>query len=87
MLRLRPILNSVALPSHVYVLEVTKKEVAVLACGFSDVTPADLPAGTPKTLDEALAFNPPDHELKNRSASGPSTGAMQGVSFRDRLRT
>ena len=41
----------------------------------------ELPKGTPKTLDEALGFNQPDHELMNRSSSGPSTGAMRGVQF------
>jgi hypothetical protein len=65
----------------VYVLEVTKKAVALLACGFAEVARVELPKGTPRTLDEALGFKAPDHDLMNRSASGPSTGAMQGVQF------
>jgi len=78
---IRPILASLALPSTVYVLEVTKKAATLLACGFTGVTPVELPEGTPKTLDEALGFKAPDHDLINRSAAGPSTGAMQGVKF------
>jgi hypothetical protein len=78
---LRAILPSLELPAHVYVLEVTKKSVALLACGFSAVVPIDLPTGTPKTLDEALGFKAPDHDLMNRSAAGPSSGAMRGVQF------
>ncbi len=78
---IRPILASLALPSTVYVLEVTKKAVTLLACGFTGVTAIGLPEGTPKTLDEALGFKAPDHDLINRSAAGPSSGAMQGVQF------
>jgi Bacterial archaeo-eukaryotic release factor family 3 len=76
-----PILNSLALPPHVYVLEITKKAVAMLACGFSDVTSVEFPQGTPTTLDQAMEFDAPDHDLKNRSSAGPSVGAMPGVSF------
>ncbi len=78
---IRPILASLALPSTVYVLEVTKQAATLLACGFTEVTAIGLPEGTPKTLDEALGFKAPDHDLINRSAAGPSSGAMQGVQF------
>jgi hypothetical protein len=79
---IRPILASLTLPTHVYVLEITKKAVTLLACGITGgVTPLELPAKTPKTLDAFLEFDPPDHDLMNRSAAGPSTGAMQGVQF------
>lgn len=78
---IRPIFKSLALPSKVYVLDVTKKAVALLACGFIKAENVELPKATPKTLAEALAFDPPDHDLMNRSASGPSTGAMHGVQF------
>lgn len=78
---IRPILASLALPANVYVLEVTKQDVALLACGFTGVARVELPKKTPNTLDEALGFDPPDHDLINRSAAGPSTGAMQGVQF------
>jgi len=78
---IRPILASLALPAHVYVLEVTKKAVSLLACGFTGVAHLELPKGTPQTLDEALGFDPPDHDLMNRSAAGPSSGTMAGVLF------
>jgi hypothetical protein len=78
---IRPALASLEVPSHVYVLEVTKKGVELLVCGFNEATPVDLPAGTPRTLHEALGFKAPDHDLSNRSSSGPSTGAMRGVQF------
>ncbi len=37
--------------------------------------------GIPETLEEALDFEQPDHDLMNRSTAGPSVGAMAGVSF------
>lgn len=78
---IRPILPSLALPEHTYVLEITKKAVTLLACSLTRVLLIELPKGTPKMLDEALGFKAPDHDLINRSASGPSTGAMHGVQF------
>jgi hypothetical protein len=78
---IRPLLASLALPGNVYVLEVTKKAATLLACGLAGVAPVELPRGVPKTLDEAMGFDAPDHDLMNRSASGPSTGAMHGVQF------
>jgi hypothetical protein len=78
---IRPALASLEVPSHVYVLEVTKIGVELLVCGFNEATPVQLPAGTPKNLHEALAFKAPDHDLTNRSSAGPSAGAMRGVQF------
>ena len=79
---IRPILASLTLPAHVFVLEITKKAVTLLACGITEgVRPLELPAKTPETLDAFLVFDPPDHDLMNRSAAGPSTGAMPGVQF------
>ncbi len=79
---IRPILASLTLPAHVYVLEITKKAVTLLACGITGgVPPLELPAKAPRTLDAFLGFDPPDHDLMNRSAAGPSTGAMHGVQF------
>jgi len=78
---IRPILASLALPARTYVLEVTKKAVTLLACGLTVVARVALPKGTPATLDEALGFKAPDHELANWSSAGPSSGAMRGVKF------
>lgn len=78
---IRPILTAAALPSNIYVVELTKKDVALLRCAHGRVARMELPKGTPQTLDEALAFDAPDHDLVNRSTSGPSTGSMRGVRF------
>jgi len=78
---IRPILRALSLPEPIYVLEITKKAVTLLACRFTEVTRLELPTGTPETLDEALGFKAPDHELVNRSSAGPSNGTMRGVQF------
>jgi hypothetical protein len=78
---IRPILRTLALPERIYVLELTKEAVTLLACGFTEVVRVEFPKGTPKTLDEALGFKAPDHELINRSPAGPSNGTMRGVQF------
>jgi len=78
---LRSILRPLAIPSELYVLDVAKKDVALFYCAHSALERLDLPKGTPATLDQAMGFDAPDHDLKNRSAAGPSTGAMRGVQF------
>jgi hypothetical protein len=78
---IRPILASLALPTTVYVLQVTKQAVQLLACGFSEIARVELPPRIPRTLGEAMGFDAPDHDLINRAAAGPSNGALQGVQF------
>jgi len=78
---IRPILTAAALPEDIYVLDVTKRDVTLLRCAEGRTHRVELPKGTPQTLSDALAFDAPDHDLVNRSASGPSTGSMQGVRF------
>lgn len=77
----RPLLASLLLPQATYVLDLTRDSVALLECGLRQVRAMELPGGIPKTLDEFLAFNPPDHDLINRSTAGPSKGDMRGVQF------
>jgi len=77
----RPVFSSLAVPATIYVLEITKQSATLLACTASTATPVNLPKGTPATLEEATGFDPPDHDLKNRSAAGPSVGAMRGAQF------
>ncbi len=78
--QIRPILASLHLPPEFYVLQLSKKRFDVLRCAGLDTEPVKL-NGVPETLDEAMAFKPPDHDLENRSSAGPSTGSMRGVRF------
>ena len=68
-------------PRVFYVLALSKTSVGLLRCAGLHVETAKLPPGVPDTLAEALALEPPDHDLEGRSAAGASTGAMHGVRF------
>jgi hypothetical protein len=78
---IRPILPELHLPAEFYLLRLSKKNVQVFRCAGLRAEALKLPAGVPETLEEALAFKQPDHDLENRSSAGSSTGSMQGVRF------
>ncbi len=78
---IRPILTELHLPAEFFLLRLSKKDVEVFRCAGLRAEPLDLPNGVPRTLEEALAFKPPDHDLENRASAGNSSGAMQGVRF------
>jgi hypothetical protein len=56
-----------------FALLLTKTRVAVFRCEGTGIKPVDLPRGVPPTLAEAMAFEPPDHDLENRSTASGST--------------
>ena len=68
-------------PRESYTLALSKTQVALLRCTGLHAEVAKLPPGVPETLAEALALEPPDHDLEGRSAVGASTGAMHSVRF------
>ena len=78
---IRPILTELHSPSEFFLLRLSKKDVEVFRCAGLRAESLELPKGVPHTLEEALAFKPPDHDLENRSSAGNSTGAMRGVRF------
>ena len=78
---IRPILAELHLPLQFYLLKLSKERVEVLRCADLRIESVELPKGMAATLQEMLAFKPPDHDLENRSAAGSSTGAMRGVHF------
>lgn len=78
---IRRLLPELHMPAHFMLLKVSKKNVEAFRCTGLHAEPVKLPHGVPETLEEALAFKAPDHDLENRSPAGPSTGAMHGVRF------
>ena len=78
---IRPLLAMLNSPAEFYVLRLTKKKVELVRCSGFRAERVKLPKGVPETLDEALAFRPPDHDLENRSAAGSAPGAMRRVRF------
>ena len=79
--QIRPILSDLHDPREFYLLKLSKKGVELNRCANLRTEIVQLPRGVPQTLEEALAFKPPDHDLENRSAAGASTGAMRGIRF------
>lgn len=77
----RPILMELHLPRQFFVLSLSKKKVEIFRCAGLHAEHMKLPHGVPETLEEALAFKQPDHDLENRSAAGPSPGAMHAIRF------
>lgn len=79
--QIRMVLPELHLPSAFYLLKLTQKDVELWHCTRLRAESVMLPKGVPQTLDEALAFKPPDHDLENRSAAGHSAGALRGIRF------
>lgn len=78
---IRPLASELARPSAFYILALSKEGVALHHCAGLHLEATHLPPGIPETLAEALALEPPDHDLESRSAAGSSTGAMRRVRF------
>ncbi len=78
---IRPILAELHSPAVFYLLKLSLKAVALLRCSHFRSEAVELPKGIPATLDEALGFKAPDHDLENRSSAGGSLGEMRGVRF------
>ena len=68
-------------PRAFYILALSKEGVSLHRCAGFHAEVVKLPPGIPDTLAEALALEPPDHDLENRSSAGSSVGAMRGVRF------
>ncbi|HUJ49711.1 MAG TPA: hypothetical protein VLW25_05915, partial [Bryobacteraceae bacterium] len=79
--QLRPVLADLHLPAEFYLLRLSQKSVELWRYAGLRAQRVELPKGVPRTLDEALAFKPPDHDLENRSSAGSSAGTMPGVRF------
>src|SRR5579883_1619342 len=78
---LRHLLNEMSLPPVFYVLTLSTKRVKLLRCENFKAETVALPGGLPETESEALAFEPRDHTLENRSAAGSALGSMRRVRF------
>jgi len=78
---IRPLASELARSAVFYILVLSQTRVRLLRCAGFHCELIKLPKGVPETLTEALALEPPDHDLENRSSAGSSTGRMRGVRF------
>lgn len=79
--QVRGVLADLHLPQEFFLLKLSQKQVELRRCAGLRAQRVELPKGVPRTLDDAMAFEPPDHDLENRSAAGSSIGSMRGVRF------
>jgi hypothetical protein len=76
----RRLLDEFYVPRLFYILALSKESVSLFRCLDMKVDAVELPERIPMTLREALEFEPPDHDLENRSTAG-SDGAMGRIRF------
>jgi hypothetical protein len=75
---IRPLLSELNLPPDFYILKLFKDHVGLTRCEGLHTESVDLPPGVPQTLEEAMALEPPDHDLENRSSARPQSGTGTG---------
>jgi Bacterial archaeo-eukaryotic release factor family 3 len=76
-----PFLTTALAPQDFYILGISEKHVRLWRYSRGHCVEQPLPPSVPPNLEAAGAFDQPDHDLENRSASGPSTGSMRRVRF------
>jgi hypothetical protein len=76
---LAPFVGGACAPNEFFVLGLSIKRLRLFHYFNGECRELPLPAAVPGSLDAAGGFDQPDHRLENRSASGPSTGAMRGI--------
>src|SRR5579863_6813030 len=76
-----PLLDQLAVDREFHILELNQKHIRLLHYLDGVCTEAPLPAAVPESLEQAGAFDAPDHTLRNRSAAGASNGSMSAVPF------
>lgn len=79
--RLAPFVSVVFAPRDFFILGLNRRKMRLLHYSHGRCEPAPWPAAVPASEDDFKNFDKPDHELRNRSASGSSTGAMSAVVF------
>lgn len=76
-----PLLHQLCADLEFYILELNQKHIRLLRYRDSACVEVPLPSGLPQSVEQAGAFDVPDHTLRNRSTAGTSNGSMSGVSF------
>ena len=76
-----PLLPMLASRQQFLVLALSQKHVRLLRCTDAEVRTVELPASIPQSVEQAGAFDAPDHDLENRSAAGASAEARHRIHF------
>jgi hypothetical protein len=76
---IRPLLTEIADDKVFYILALSQKDIRLLRCTDTSSEEVPLPDSVPKSVDERMQTDTPDHNLNNMQAVGQSTGSMKGV--------
>jgi hypothetical protein len=76
-----PLLPQLCVDREFHILELNQKHIRLLHYLDGVCKEVSLPRTVPQSVEQAGAFDAPDHTLRNRSFSGTSNGSMSGVSF------
>ena len=76
-----PLLADLLPQREFYVLAITKKHLRVGLWQDGVCTEIPLPAGVPKSFEEAVVFEQPDHDRQSRSPSGASSPQVGATRF------
>lgn len=76
-----PFLHHLCADREFYILELNQKHIRLLHYQDGVCAETPLPSGLPQNVEQAGAFDAPDHMLRNRSTAGTSNGSMTGVPF------
>ncbi len=78
---IKPLLSALMHRGEFCILALSQKHVRLLKCTHGEVKPVALPDSLPKSVEQAGAFDAPDHDLEGRSAAGPSSGTGTRIHF------
>jgi len=76
-----PLMRMLGGEREFFILGVGQKGLRLLHYRDGRCEPVPLPASIPSNVEEAGAFDQPDHTLENRSTAGKSAGSLAGVPF------
>jgi hypothetical protein len=76
-----PFLDQLSATREFFILGLNEKHTHLLHYADGVCEDVPLPRSVPKSVEEAGAFDVPDHTRRNHSAAGTSTGSMSAVSF------
>lgn len=82
---LLPLLGALTQPAEFYVLGLAKHDLKLFRCGEGECGEVPLPESVPTRIEEALAFDQPDHLRSNRTPAesiiGSAAGKLRTVRF------
>jgi hypothetical protein len=78
---LLPFVAAAQAPSQFFVLGISMKKLRLFHYAHGRAEELALPAAVPVNLEDAGAFDEPEHTMDSHSPCGPSVGTLRGVRF------